>query len=283
MSLRDVVGRFKDVRALVIGDAIVDVYHWGRCDRISQEAPVPVFVEEREEERQGGASNVAAQLRALRAEPDDGFAMQLSPRSTSVKHRYMVGHQQLFRIDDDSHAEPDWMSAAKISAATSLCDVLILSDYAKGALTDDVCKTAIECARAKGIPIVVDPKCSDWNKYYGATVICPNDAEWSEVKKDDDLTNFMWVAHKRGPGGIDIINPCKLVWPMVTDNYPACARQVFDVTGAGDVVVALIAATLAAKGTIGEAAQLANIAAGYAVGQVGTAVCPLDELLRRIP
>lgn len=279
MSLRDVVQRFKQVRALVIGDAIVDVYHWGRCDRISQEAPVPVFVEELVERRGGGALNVGKQLREMLGEqaiwdihtPTNTSTAKPDASELTEKHRYMVGHQQIFRADYDKQAPPDWITPQAIERYVAFADVLILSDYAKGALTDDVCKTAIECAKAKGIPIVVDPKGSNWRKYEGATVICPNETEC--------ISGYMWpgliLAHKRGPKGIDIHNPSPI-------NYPACARQVFDVTGAGDVVVALIAATLAAKGTIAEAAQLANIAAGYAVGQVGTAVCPLEQLMAAI-
>lgn len=257
----DVVHKFAQVKVLVVGDAMQDVYHFGRVDRLSPEAPVPVFIEERQKGRPGGAANVAANLAALGCQVKS--VMPRGPNLT-MKHRYMVGHQHLFRIDHDVTREP---TPADISNAEALCewaDVVVLSDYAKGWLTHEMCRSVI----AQSPCVVVDPKERNWDKFVGAHVICPNDREMAA-----DGVRFPNVIEKRGSDGL------RLHQQGYCHCFPARARHVFDVTGAGDTVVAVVAAVLGCGGTLPEACVLANSAAGHVVGRVGTAECSAEDLI----
>lgn len=271
-SLAEIVEGFAAVSALVVGDAIIDQYHFGRIDRISPEAPVPVFVEDRAkvEARRGGADNVAHQLEVLGCTVSKAYALR-----RSVKHRYMVGHYQVFRVDEDSSERCD----TNEFKAGKRPDVIVLSDYAKGFLTDDLCRQVIGLAREDHIPIVVDPKGSDWSKYRGCTVLCPNEAEYDRWNKEDEPDSLLLKCGAKGMKLIDYarghsIDDCI--------DIPATARHVYDVTGAGDVVVALVAAALGVGCDLQRAAHIATHAAGYVVGEVGTAVCPKQTLLHLI-
>lgn len=272
MTLREIIGKMLSVRALVIGDAIVDTYAFCRSERLCPEAPVPVLIAERLEHRSGGAANVFAQVKALCAEPLAFF----DPGTVSRKTRYMVGNHLVLRVDDDKRSILDEEQKARALIRCmegSEFDVVILSDYNKGWLTEPLCQFAIKYAKQKGILCIVDPKGGDWTKYRGATWVCPNDKEM--------LPNYdSWhglVLNKRGADGLRLIYlDCE------QKDVPATAKHVFDVTGAGDTVVAVFAAALAAGGTDVQAAQLANLAAGYVVGEVGTAVCPQPELIKMV-
>lgn len=260
-KLADIVHRYAHVKALVIGDAIIDQYHFGRVDRISPEAPIPVYVEDytRCESRRGGADNVAHQLEVLGCEVETIF-----PRRRSVKHRYLVGHYQVFRRDSDATEEcfTDFDFPEDLN-------VVVLSDYAKGFLSESVCKSAIAAASFRKIPVVVDPKGKEWGKYSGASVLCPN----SKELLDAEIFRFDGeIVEKCGADGLRILGKPNIL-------YPAKARNVFDVTGAGDVVTAIIAATLGAGEHLAYACEVANLAAGYVVGEVGTTVCPKEKLL----
>lgn len=266
-SLAEIVDRFATVSALVIGDAIIDQYHFGRIDRISPEAPVPVFVEDRSETRRGGADNVAHQLEVLGCSVSKAYALR-----RSVKHRYMVNHYQVFRVDLDS-SERCEVNEFKTGERPH---VIVLSDYAKGFLTDSLCRQVIELAREDHIPVVVDPKGSDWSKYRGCTVLCPNESEYDKWNKEDEPDVLLLKCGSKGMKLIDYarghnIDDCI--------HISATARHVYDVTGAGDVVVALVAAALGVGCDLQRAAHIATHAAGYAVGEVGTAVCPKTTLL----
>lgn len=268
------IRRFAQVRALVVGDALVDVYHWGRVERLSPEAPVPVFIEERVEERRGGADNVLHQLDALGCGASGVFGS-----GRSRKHRYFAGHHQIFRHDRDEIS--DGPGATDMRALQfSECDVLVLSDYGKGMLSAPFCQRLIEFARVTGIPCVVDPKGADWEKYAGCDVICPNEVEMKAHLAHPAPTKPVWkaIVHKRGRQGLEIITDGGVSGDLI----PACAQQVYDVTGAGDVVTAVIAAGLAAGASLHEAAAIANAAAGIVVGRLGTAVCSKDELLATV-
>jgi D-beta-D-heptose 7-phosphate kinase / D-beta-D-heptose 1-phosphate adenosyltransferase len=271
-SLADIVERFAAVSALVIGDAIIDLYHFGRIDRISPEAPVPVFVEDRTqvETRRGGADNVAHQLEVLGCSVSKAYALR-----RSVKHRYMVGHYQVFRIDLDS-SERCELNEFKTGTRPH---VIILSDYAKGFLTDTLCRQVIDLAREDRIPVVVDPKGSDWSKYQGCTVLCPNESEYEKWNKEDQPDALLL---KCGAKGMKLIDYARGHTIEDCIHIPAAARHVYDVTGAGDVVVALVAAALGVGCDLQRAALIATHAAGYVVGEVGTAVCPKETLLRLI-
>lgn len=264
-SLADLVHRFSTIRALVIGDAMVDQFHWGRVDRLSPEAPVPIFIEESTEARRGGAANVAHQLEALGCRVLTAFA-----RRYSTKHRYFAGHHQVFRRDDDQLATPDDVDRACKFIAHHIvdCDVVILSDYAKGILTPTLCQDVIRYGKT----VVVDPKGRDWSKYRGATVLCPNEHELQSGTQD--WHQGMIVA-KLGPKGLALRTHDGVEHLRIA----ARAKQVFDVTGAGDTVTALIAASLGVNASLYDAAVIANHAAGVVVGKLGTAVCSKDELL----
>jgi rfaE bifunctional protein kinase chain/domain len=267
VTLADLLERFRGLKILVTGDPMVDVYHFGRVERVSQEAPVPVFVEERVDKRLGGAANVWHQLAELGCDARAGYS--LDSTTWTEKHRYLVGSHQLFRVDFDRTVERAGYIDYGVAA-------VVVSDYGKGAVTRESMASAID----GGQPTIVDPKGDDWDKYVGATVMCPNTEEWNDYIHTVQPTRpiFPAVVLKRGQHGIEIMRrdgPNRLL--------PAQAKHVFDVTGAGDTVTAVVAATIAAGGTLDQACELANLAAGYVVGEVGTTVCPIEKLRELLP
>ena len=249
--------KFDGLRILVAGDAMIDTYHWGRVDRVSPEAPVPIFIEDydRCETRRGGSDNCAHQLEAWGCEVGTLFA-----KRRSVKHRYFAGHHQVFRRDSDS--KEVWVPT---EVALMGYDAVVLSDYAKGFLSPNLCQYLISQANRLGIPVIVDPKGSNWDKYAGCTVICPNEKEYA-----GNLSCA--VVHKLGANGIDLTEDGE------TTHYPARSVPVFDVTGAGDTVCAAIAATLGAGEGLKVACQIAVYAASVVVQKVGTSICTKEEL-----
>lgn len=267
MKLFNVIEKMKDVRALVVGDAIIDLYVFGRVERICPEGPVPVLVADKLESRRGGAAHVMEQLDALCMPSVISFG---SPAST--KTRYMVGSHLLLRVDADNvptMGEEQRARALLNALGEFKFDVIVLSDYAKGWLSSQMCQFLVRLGAEKGIPVVVDPKGADWSKYVGCDWICPNETEM--------LLNYdSWsglTLHKRGARGLRLIYPDKEQLDI-----PPAAHHVFDVTGAGDVVVAVFAAALAAGATDVQAATLANLAGGWSVGEVGTVVCSRETL-----
>ena len=269
MTLEQLVDELKKQHVLVVGDAIEDHYFFGRVERMCPEAPVPVFIEERVEERAGGAEHTAQQVKAL------GEMSALFGWPKSAKVRYMVGSHMLLRSDYDK--KPSMTSEEIIEAFNKMTKedgdfkpltAIILSDYGKGMLDEKMCQFFMGYAKARSIPVFVDPKGSDWTKYRGADWICPNEVEWAARIAD---TCTAKVLRKRGQHGLQIGDT----------EFPARARAVFDVTGAGDTVVAVFAMAIADGADPGSAAQLANIAAGFTVGQVGT-VSISHELLKSL-
>jgi bifunctional ADP-heptose synthase (sugar kinase/adenylyltransferase) len=258
MSKVDVLERMAALNVLVIGDAMWDEYRFGECTRLAQEAPVPVFEVRAHEKRFGGAANVAAQIGEL-----CGVRL-LSPPDRCTKVRYIAGTHQLLRIDDDRIARSDWYDRLEVATEVQRADVVVLSDYAKGALTEPLCRLVMDLAKL----VVVDPKGTSWQKYQGAHVICPNEREFEAW---DGHESPPIIVHKRGSLGL------RLIQSEQTVDVPACAQAVYDVTGAGDVIVSVIAACLGVGMDIREAAALANRAAGWAVGQVGTTVVPRER------
>lgn len=314
--LNDLVSRFADRRLLVLGDLMLDHYLWGRCDRISPEAPVPVVEIERESSSLGGAGNVAANLAALGARPvlvgvlgDDARAQQLldafalrgidtrtlvrdRTRPTTIKTRILAQHQQVVRADWESRADlsGDALAAVLEVVARELprCEGLVVSDYGKGMVTRDVLERAIGLARPAGIPISVDPKESHIDAYRGASVLTPNqhEAGWVMGRRIVDEASLMevgWGLQRRldlecalvtrGPDGMSLFEKGGRY-----THLPTVAREVFDVTGAGDTVVSVVALALAAGADYPEACHLANHAAGVVIREVGTATCPPDRL-----
>lgn len=273
-ELRELVEAFETLQILVMGDPMYDFYHFGHVDRLSPEAPVPIYIEDRHERRPGGAANVANQLTVLGCMVETWFP----PKPWTEKHRYMAGHHQVVRMDRDYKAEE---MAEHDSVPPSQCrfNAMVISDYGKGFVTRQRIKYLLEAAVDSEPPqhpfIVVDPKGTDWTKYIGCDVICPNQAEYAEAEALENQLVSAAIVEKRAEQGIRL-------WPARRQkppkDFPAYARHVYDVTGAGDTVTAVVAATLATGGTLEQACILANMAAGYVVGEVGTSVCPASQL-----
>jgi D-beta-D-heptose 7-phosphate kinase/D-beta-D-heptose 1-phosphate adenosyltransferase len=256
--LVEIVKAMHGVCVAVLGDPMLDYYHFGRVERLSPEAPCPIFVEEKLDLRDGGAHNVAANLAGLGCHVIQIFP----PPPWTMKHRYLVGAHQLFRIDrDKDHSQQTHDGAPKEGDWRAL----VISDYAKGWCTTDRCQEWIAQAKAKGVPVIVDPKGTAWGKYHGATFICPNEAEYQAVDKTQYVEGRN-ILHKRGAAGIEL----HLKDSNEVAQLEHQAKHVYDVTGAGDTVVAVFAAAQAVGCSAWHAASLANIAAGVVVGQVGT-------------
>ena len=279
-----IVRGFSGAAIAVMGDPMLDYYHFGHVNRLSPEAPVPVFIEDKVNLRDGGAANVAANLSALGCQ-----VLQIFPTSPwTMKHRYLVGSQQLFRIDSDRNHSGclDW-GRQQGGLELKDCQALVISDYARGWCTAERCAYHLAGAEALGIPVVVDPKGVEWAKYAGATVICPNHLELEERRRFDFTRNsphttFHTILEKRGADGMRLARFDPISNLVVEDYFPARARHVFDVTGAGDTVTAVVAAALAVRCEMPIAAELANIAAGIVVGEVGTTPCSAALLLREL-
>lgn len=296
-------------RVLVVGDVMLDRYWFGDVSRISPEAPVPVVRVERVEERPGGAANVARNCAALGAkvallsvvgadEAGQALARLLSASAidaslhedaqlnTTVKLRVIGRQQQLLRIDFENAPAHEVLQAKLAEYAERLadCDVVVLSDYGKGGLTH--IREMIRLARAAGRPVLVDPKGDDYERYAGASIITPNRAELREVvgrwRDEDDLAER--ATRLRRDLGLDalLLTRSEEGMTLFTDtgaiSEPARAREVYDVSGAGDTVIATMAAMIATGLDAPMAMRLANRAAGVVVAKLGTAVCTLDEL-----
>jgi D-beta-D-heptose 7-phosphate kinase/D-beta-D-heptose 1-phosphate adenosyltransferase len=310
-----VQGEWRGARVLVIGDLMLDRYIWGDVERISPEAPVPVVRAARRSEQPGGAGNVAvnivclgakATLLGFRGEDADGYALDQALRDggvepelvtvtshpTTTKMRILAGRQQMLRLDTEQTCEyePEAYAAllAKIDALIATVDAVVLSDYAKGVLTEQVCQYAIQSARQAGLPVLVDPKQQSFTRYRGATTICPNLTELSAAT-GIPATNLevMLSAGQKMVADLDVDSITatlseKGIAVLRRDRQyvaPATARQVFDVSGAGDTVMATLALALASHLEMESAVELANVAAGIVVGKVGTVPVNRDELL----
>lgn len=278
-ALRGIVERIKAAppRIFVLGDAVIDLYVFGETKRMCPEAPVPIFSSLYHETRPGGAGNVGKHLEDMGITIDFSFAESFD---LSVKERYMVGHHLVARIDKDLHHVPTdgdiQHMVEDLRAYTP--HVLVISDYAKGWASQKMCAAAISEAAELGAVIIVDPKGVDWRKYQGASLMCPNETEvdaWiqSGALWPEGFSSPVWL-HKLGAKGMRLSEAGKEVVFI-----PANARHVYDVTGAGDTVVAILAAAVGVGASWLEGARLANLAAGYVVGEVGTAVCPYEKLL----
>ncbi len=256
-------------RVVVVGDAVRDVWIHGRVDRISPEAPVPVFLEDRREERAGGAAHVVSSLRALGCTTGGRFR---PIEDQPIKTRYVVNNQQIFRSDyeDCSAIDQATEDAIFLDATSHDRDVLIISDYAKGVCTPSLCQRLIAWAKAKGVKVVVDPKSDDWRKYDGAYVITPNEREWKAPKPIPEANYLITL----GADGMNLLGRDRELWAHI----PATNSGPVDVTGAGDTVIAVLAAALAVGFDLEQAARLANAAAGVSVSKFGTATCGREEL-----
>ena len=312
-------GRFGGRRVLVVGDLMLDRYLWGEVRRISPEAPVPVLRLARETEVAGGAANVARNLVGLGLhvsiagvtgsdpqregllsllagqEIDTGGVLVDATRPTTSKTRVVADHQQMLRIDAERTESIQPALADRLFGAVhpvlDAVDALLLSDYGKGVLTGALCARLIAAARARGLAVLVDPKGQAFERYRGATLITPNRGELAlatgidgdgldavlaaaaELRADLDLEQLLLTLGELGVALVDADGIRRI---------PAVAREVFDVSGAGDTVIATVAAGCAAGLDPLDTAHLANLAAGVVVGKVGTAAITADELAAAI-
>lgn len=305
---------FERAHILVVGDLMLDRYWHGTSSRISPEAPVPVVNVSETEDRPGGAGNVALNMAALGSKVslvsiigDDEAGQILHDRlrtakihtnlqvsrtkPTITKLRVVSRHQQLLRMDFEEKFDASDSSefATKVKGLIGRANALVLSDYAKGSLPD--CQALIHIARDAGIPVLVDPKGSDFTRYRGATILTPNFHEFEEVV--GKCASEQEIVHKgealmlelglqallitRGEQGMTLLRHHQSELHL-----PARAREVFDVTGAGDTVIATLAAAIAAGQSLPEATALANLAAGIVVGKMGTATLSPPELRRAV-
>jgi len=315
--LAQLVEQLPNAKVLCIGDVMLDRFVYGSVTRISPEAPIPIIRVERESAMLGGAGNVTRNATALGASVrflslvgddlpgrevmeyvanDKGVEPYIQierNRPTTIKTRYIAGGQQLLRSDNETTAT---LAAATISNLSALAaqlapdvSAIVLSDYGKGVLHGDVVAATIAAARKAGKPVIVDPKGTDYSIYRGATVVTPNRAEAQaatgiEIHSDADA---IAAATK-------IITECGIENVLLTRSQdgmtlvtgkgdaihlPTEAREVFDVSGAGDTVVACLASAIAGGASLSDAARIANVAAGIVVGKIGTAVVYPDELI----
>ena len=305
-EFRDAVAR---TRMLVVGDVMLDRYWFGEVERISPEAPVPVVKIARSEERAGGAANVARNAAALGAQvtlisvvgdDEQGRTLQrllgqddvrtsfhrdpMLP--TTVKLRVIGRQQQLLRIDFETSPSHEVLATtlADYEGTFMKFDVVVLSDYGKGGLTHIA--RMIELAKANGKPVLVDPKGEDYARYRGATMLTPNRAEFREVvgRWHSEAEMASKAQTLRAGLALDalLITRAEEGMSLYTDagaqHIPAQAREVYDVSGAGDTVIATLGTLLGARADLSSAVRIANEAAGIVVGKLGTAVVHPDEL-----
>lgn len=306
---------WRDVPVLVVGDVMLDQYIWGEVERISPEAPVPIVRATLRDEKPGGAANVAMNLAGLGAcvtlvgicggdreqqsleslladaaiEP---WLISVPGAPTTTKTRVIAAHQQMMRLDVEavpsfSASDHDRLLQSALRVLPDAA-VVVLSDYAKGALSEAVCRALIRESRARKIPVLVDPKSRDFARYAGATAICPNIRELAAATGEmgNDLDRLLRL-------GQELLRPLDVEFLVVTlgekgiavvrrdsrEHAPAVVRRVYDVSGAGDTVIAVLALALACDLQMETAIRLANIAAGIVVSKVGTVPIQREELL----
>lgn len=308
---------FSDVTILCLGDVMLDRFAYCDTERISPEAPVPVLLLRRTQSMLGGAGNVARNIAALggtavliglvgqdAAGSETRALLAATPgiidrhvasaaRPTTCKTRYLAGHQQLLRVDEEqTHATtPDEEKAliAAVERAIGAAGAVVLSDYGKGVLSETVLHAAIGAARCHGVPVYVDPKGEDFARYRGAFCVTPNQRELALAARLPTATDAEIVAAATKvlrDSGLDAVLATRSEKGMVLVEASgsvhveaARAREVFDVSGAGDTVVAVLALAAAAGYPLAQAMRLANTAAGIAVSKLGTATVELDELM----
>jgi D-beta-D-heptose 7-phosphate kinase / D-beta-D-heptose 1-phosphate adenosyltransferase len=308
---------FASTRILCLGDIMLDRFAYGGIGRISPEAPVPVLLLDRTQSMLGGAGNVARNIAALGGHAvlmgllgDDAAGVEVrqiiaatprlvdghvisATRPTICKTRYIAGHQQIMRVDEEQVREldDDEETALRAAFAGALPDVdaIILSDYGKGVLAPGVIEFAIRRAREVGVPVFVDPKTDDFSLYRGATCITPNQAELARAARlptasDHDVIGAAQKVMREADAEAILATRSEKGMVLVESSgeahiEPAKAREVFDVSGAGDTVIATLALAHASGLSLANAMRLANTAAGIVVSKLGTATVEHDELM----
>ncbi len=316
-----IIDRFADTRVLVVGDVMIDHYVWGSVSRISPEAPVPVVNVTRESLLLGAAANVVNNIHALggnvslcgvigqddagrqlqhmlksRGIPTDGLIVE-QDRRTTIKTRVIAHHQQVVRFDRETKEAIGRETHRKILARVSALaeeglDAIVISDYCKGVVTKDVVRDIVRLARRRDIIVSVDPKIAHFGIYSGVTILTPNTKEASlgsriEIEDEESLLKAgrgllrrlkcNAVLITRGEQGMTLFERSRRI-----THIPTVAREVFDVTGAGDTVISTLTLAMAAGANMIDAAKLSNFAAGIVVGVVGTATVTPDQLKHRI-
>lgn len=310
------ISNFRNTRVLVIGDVMLDRYCWGTVSRISPEAPVPIVRLDRESTSPGGAANVAANVAALGGkasvigvvgEDEDAVVLRSSiqdigindrgvitsrTRRTIVKTRILAHGQQIVRLDREeslsiSLAEEE-MLFSSLSDGLGRADLVIISDYGKGSLSDNTVTKIIEACKKADKPVLADPKGKHFDKYAGATVLTPNRREAAEACKIEESD-----PHLVDKAGRQLLREYSFGSVLITESengmtlfaqggesvhFGTAAQEVFDVTGAGDTVIASLGIALAARIPLVEAVRISNIAAGISVKHIGTAAVKFDEL-----
>jgi len=301
-------------RIMVVGDLMIDHYLWGSCERISPEAPVQVVDIAKETTVLGGAGNVINNLKSLGASVSvssvvggDSNGLELlnmlekinvntkniitqEGRKTSKKSRVIAVSQQVLRYDKESKEDITSSSVDKIidslENSINAYDIVVLSDYGKGVLTDDLCQKIIKLSNENSVKVLVDPKGSDFAKYMGAYLLTPNKKEAIlatniDIKDEQSLKEALLKLKQECNLGLSLITLSEDGIATYDDKlkiFPTVAKEVFDVTGAGDTVIASIAFALSAGKSIEDTAAFSNLAAGVVVGKIGSATVTLDEI-----
>ncbi|MBL4655125.1 MAG: D-glycero-beta-D-manno-heptose-7-phosphate kinase [Bacteroidia bacterium] len=317
----DIINSFKDCKALVIGDSMLDTYLWGNVNRISPEAPVPIVSLNKRENRLGGAANVALNIKSLGAEvalccvtgndPEAKLFNDLlqsnkigtdavvvdESRITSVKNRIISNNQHLIRIDNESTDDLDESITNqlldKIENLIQNVDVVVFQDYDKGMISAKLIERTIFWAKKKDIPVVVDPKKNNFHNYKGASLFKPNLRELEEgLKIDVDKTNIDNVkdASDKLMTALEadaVMITLSELGIFVSDGknhniIPTEAQKIVDVSGAGDTVISIAALCLATNQDLSSTAKLANLAAGIVIESVGVVPIETNELIKRI-
>lgn len=321
-ELKSIISNFSGSKILCIGDVMLDIFVYGDVERISPEAPVPILKIAHEDIMLGGAGNVAINIASLGAKPiflsaigddDTGENIEkflsehpniehhlckISNRRSSLKTRYIGLHQQLLRADKETVApinkETEDFIIGKTKNYISECGAVILSDYGKGVLTNNCIKQIIDIAISANIPVIVDPKGNDYSKYRGATIVTPNKKELQTAsgmpvngneniilaaRHIIDTCGIKSVLATRSAEGMSLINGNN---ENDVTHFSAQAKEVFDVSGAGDTVVSCLATSIASGASFENAANIANIAGGIVVDKIGTATASAEELIYAI-
>lgn len=297
---------------LVVGDLMIDHYLWGSCDRISPEAPVGVVEIKKESQVLGGAGNVINNLVSLGAKVsassiigddengnellgmlenigvDTSLIFRQYGRKTSKKSRIIASNQQVLRYDKESKDEIDKLSEDKIIKALrdATYDIIVLSDYAKGVLSATLTQAIIKLGNEKNIKVLVDPKGSDYAKYRGAYLLTPNKKEASiaskvDIKDEHSLKEALLKLKQECDLGVSLITLSEdgiATYDDKLEVFPTVAKEVFDVTGAGDTVIASIAFAQSFGLSVAKTCQFANLAAGVVVGKIGSATTTIEEI-----
>ncbi len=314
--LKDILARFHKARVLVVGDLVLDEFVWGKAERISPEAPVPVVWAEAQSYMPGGASNVANNIASLAGQAalcgvvgEDSYADVLlgrlrdrgvdtdgilaeAGRPTTVKTRIIAAHQQVVRVDwEKTHPLTDASARRLLEVVRRKMpevDAVVVEDYGKGVVTPSVLKGVIAAARRHNKIVTVDPKIEHFGYYKGITAMTPNEKEAAagtgiKITTDADVDKVgRKLLKKSGAQGILITlgeKGMKLYKGTRVTHIPTVAQEVFDVSGAGDTVIAVFTLALASKVRMEDAAEIANVAAGIVVGKIGVAVVTPDEIV----